>query len=364
MKNGVKRTLSLLSIVSALALNLPRPALAQAQAGSSAFEQMKAYYIAGRFADTINQYSQLSADDRQRPQVPFWLGQSYLRRHDYKSAEQYFQLAARGKLFPQQQEATANALQRIEILKRLCPPALTEFKDGGYTITVYAKPTPWSKLVAGQMPVFLARAKEAFGDAKAHINFYLFEERAQYDQFFGAWTIRAGETEGHRGTGGIDLVEFCQYFPNGSKVGEGDVNDLFARVLHEYSHALCHTIYGDSWGHAVPQWLNEGMADYFCARYKPDAKTAATKKLAQLAKTRQPPSYELMSRKMYSINFGYTVADVMVNELFDKKNLSVFNELINTARADGGDFEGALKKLTGKDPRTLYAQLIHTYWKR
>jgi len=344
----------------ALALLWPQPA--SSQSPGPAFQKMKEYFVAGQFADTINEYSQLSAEDRQRPQVPFWLGQSYLRRHDYKSAELFFKQASRGRLFPQQQQATENALQRIEILKRLCPPAPTEFQDGGYTITVYAKSTTWSKLVAAQMPVFLARAKEAFGDSKAHINFYLFDDRAQYDQFFGAWTIRAGEQEGHRGTGGIDMVEFCEYFPDGRKVGADDVNDLYFRVLHEYSHALCHTIYGDAWVATAPQWLNEGMADYFGAKYKPNAKKEATEKLATLAKRKKPPSYELMSKQMHSIDFGYTVADVMVNELFDKKDVAVFNELIKTARAEGGDFEGALKKVTAKDPRQVFAQIVRTYW--
>jgi len=359
-KKTTRQTLATIGLASALTLLLPQPSLSQSP--GPAFQKMKEYYSAGQFADTISEYSQVSAEDRQRPQVPFWLGQSYLRRHDYKSAEPYLQQAAQRELFPQQQEATANALHRIEILKRLCPPALTEFKDGGYTITIYAKQTPWSKLVAGQMPVFLARAKEAFGNSKAHINFYLFEDRAQYDQFYGAWTIRASESEGHRGTGGVDLVEFCEYFPNGHKVGEGDVHDLFARVLHEYSHALCHTIYGDNWGRTVPQWLNEGMADYFGARYKPNARQEATAKLTKLAKTRQAPSYELMSKNLYSIDFGYAVADVMVNDLFDRKDVGVFDELIKTARSDGGDFESALKKITGKDPKEIFARIVKTYW--
>ncbi len=53
----------------------------------------------------------------------------------------------------------------------------------------------------------------------------------------------------------------------------------------------------------------------------------------------------------------------MVSELLKGKPLSVYGEIVNGARENGGNFEAAVQKVTGQDPRAVYAQLLKTYWK-
>ena len=291
----------------------------------------------------------MPADVRENPLACFWLGQSYLRWHDIEHAEEYLRKAVSGNLGSPQLERAQATLARISVLKQLRPPWYHDYSLDGFKIRIFARDTPWARAIADQMPVFLSRAREGFGSANAYVAFYLFEDRQAYDRFFQSWVAeRQGEL--HRGTGGLQIVMFCRYYPTGKEIGNKDINDLFFRVLHEYSHALCHTIYGDNF--AMPQWLNEGMADYFGWKYKPDGVAQARQHLQQLASGTPARSYaELMSHFRDAADIGYAVGDVMVSQLFKDKPLSVYGQLIELARSSGGNFESALQQICGRNAR-------------
>lgn len=158
------------------------------------------------------------------------------------------------------------------------------------------------------------------------------------------------------------MVLFCRYYPTGAEVGGKNVSDLYFRVLHEYSHALCNTIYGDTF--KMPQWLNEGLADYFGWKYFPLGAQQAKVRLQQLASQRKARTYEEISTALYADSeTGYATGDVMVSDLFQGKPLSIYGQIINLARSSGGNFEYALQQTTGRDPKVLYSQLVSSYWK-
>jgi hypothetical protein len=324
-------------------------------------DAMRKYFANGEFGAVLREYEQCSPETRQKPIVCQWVGQSYLRRHDFRNAEPMLQRAAASDLGPQMKERAQDACNRINILKQLCPPFYQQYKLGGYTINLFAVKTQWSQLIAAQLPVFLSQAQEAFGDQSAEVNFYLLEDRTAYDQFFSAWTAQT-PSKGHRGTGGMHIVMFCRYYPTGKQVGQNDINDLYFRVLHEYSHALCNTTYGDNYGRDVPQWLNEGMADYFGWRYKPAGPQEALANLRKLAANKPPQSYEDISKRLYEeTGNGYTMGDVIVTQLFQGKPISLYEQIIDAARTDGGDFDAAVQQVTGHNPRSIYDSIVHTY---
>lgn len=326
-------------------------------------EAMRKYFGNGEFGAVLKEYEQCSPEIRQQPNVCQWVGQSYLRRHDFRNAEPLLQRAAASNLAPQMRERAQDACNRINTLKQLCPPFYQQYKLGGYTINLFAAKTPWSQLLAAQMPTFLSRGQEAFSNQSAEVNFYLLEDRNAYDQFFSAWTAKP-PSKNHRGTGGMSIVMFCRYYPSGVQVGQNDINDLYFRVLHEYSHALCNTIYGDNYGRDVPQWLNEGMADYFGWKYKPAGPQEALANLRKIAAAHKPAqSYEDISKRLYEdAGSGYTMGDVIVTQLFQGQPISLYGQIIDAARTDGGDFDAAVQQVTGRDPRAIYDTLVRTYW--
>jgi hypothetical protein len=340
--------LPVLAIDQAMAQNLTRRA-----------QELRAQYLAGNFEQVVAGYNNLAEDQREAPLCCYWAGQAYLRRHDFRSAEPLLRRSLSGALNENQQRAAQGALRRIDILKTLCPPFLKDVRLGGYSVTVFGQNTQWTGSVVGQLPRFLERAEAAFGNSSAHINFYLFDEREPYDKFFAAWQANGNEGDKHRGTGGVNLVMFCKSFPNGTVIGASDQNVLFFRVLHEYSHALCHTICGDTWA-KVPQWLNEGMADRFASIYVADWAKVSEARLVKTDRL-QWPTYEAISHQLYGVPEGYSISDAMVERLFQGSDISIYGRLVSTAKNNGGNFESALRQLNGGDARAVFSQVSELY---
>lgn len=315
-------------------------------------------YFQGAFDQVLSDYSHLPPEQRNSAQACFFAGQSYLRRHDIENAENYLRKAQTAGLSGQQQERASTALARIAILKKLRPPFLHDYNLGTYQIRVFARDSAWTRNLSKQIPNFLLRAQEAFGNGhSANVSFYLFEDRTEYDKFFDSWTAEPKSIL-HRGTGGMQIVMYCRYYPTGKEVGANNVNDLYFRVLHEYSHALCNTTYGDRFH--MPEWLDEGMADYFGWKYKTDGIVLAREKLRQLDSQKMPKTYQALCSQQQG-DLKYIVGDVMVSEIFANKPLSLYGQLITEARANGGNFETAIQKLTGQNARDVYSRLLKSY---
>jgi hypothetical protein len=111
-------------------------------------------------------------------------------------------------------------------------------------------------------------------------------------------------------------------------------------VLHEYGHALLHTIYGDGYLRRVPQWFDEGVSD-FVARdhYKELFETSAAQIKKTLA-TSAAPSSEDLSRRLYERDpaLRYAMARYMVDEILKGRKPEVIREILKQARPEG-DFE-------------------------
>jgi tetratricopeptide (TPR) repeat protein len=354
--------LATIFLISALvplsALFIPAPAQGQ----QNQLTAIRDSFFKGDYAQAISMYSQLPQDLRDSPLVRLWVGQSYYRTHDFEHAREFVQKADEGNLPPPQKQRAQSVLQQLDKIKEICPPLYHDYTLDGYTIRIYAKDSIWTKSIAAQMPTFLARAKEAFGNSKAFIAMYLCEDRGAYDKFFEAFTS-APPGKVHRGTGGNHMIVFCRYYPSGAEVGQNDTNDLYFRVLHEYSHALCDTIYGDHF--KMPSYLNEGMADYFGWKYKPNGADLAKVHLQKLASTRRALTYDELSHNLYrDSEMGYTTGDVIVSTFFANKPLSIYAQIIQLARSSNGNFEYALQQVTGRNPEECYSQIVRAYWKR
>lgn len=337
-------------------------AVAQSAAYASNLQDVFSAWSGGRFAEAITAFDQLPAVEQAKPGASFVAGASYFKRHDCERAKPLLKRAASGNLGPRQAQVAQTMLAHIQTLEELRPPFQRTYRQAGFTINLYAVKDKWSDELAAQIPQFFRRAAEAFGNEEAEINFYLFPERPPYDSFFDAWRIDERAPEKHRGTGTMHMVEFCKFYPNGTQVGATNVNDLYSRVLHEYSHALCHTIYGDRFGADCPQWLNEGMADYFGWQYRPELYAQQPEVLKKAALANPAPSYEQLSHRFYEIENGYLIADVLVLNLFNEPKVDCYRGIINAARANGGNFEAAIQQVTGKDPRVVYASMMRKYW--
>jgi hypothetical protein len=337
------------------------PTVPTVQAQDVQLNNIRDEFFNGEFEHLVSTFPSLPADLRDNPLVYFWVGQSYLRLHDIEHAQEFLLKAENNNLPQAQHERAQQALRRINTLKQLRPPFYHDYKLDGFAIRIFARDSPWTKNLTQQMPTFLNRAKEAFGSSNAYIAFYLFEDRSSYDKFFESWTLEPQGSQ-HRGTGGTHIVMFCRYYPTGKQVGENDIDDLYFRVLHEYSHALCNTIYGDKFN--MPQWLNEGMADYFGWKYKAKGVEEARQRLQRLASQKPARTYDDVTARFHDdTDTGYAIGDVMASELFQGKRLSIFSQIISSARSSGGNFDMALQQTTGRDPRAMYAQLVKTYWK-
>jgi hypothetical protein len=356
-KIGVSATLLIGILVSLSGLFTSQPAQGQ----DNQLTTIRDQFFKGEYAQAISMYSQLPSDLRESPLVKLWVGQSYFRTNDFEHAREFLARANAGNLAAPQRERAESILQRLDKIKQVCPPVYHDYTLDGYTIRIYAKDSAWTKLLAAQMPTFLARAKEAFGNSNAFIAMYLCEDRSAYDKFFEAFTaVPPGKD--HRGTGGNHIILFCRYYPTGAEVGAKDVNDLYFRVLHEYSHALCATVYGDHF--KMPAYLNEGMADYFGWKYKPEGADQAKVRLKKIASTRRAFTYEELLHDFRKDNeLGYAIGDVMVSTMFADKPISICGQIIQLARSSNGNFDYALQQFTGTDSVKLYPQIVREFWK-
>ena len=359
VKPAVKLTATfLISALVSLSGLLSSP---PAQGQDNQLTAIRDQFFKGEYAQAISMYSQLPSDLRESPLVKLWVGQSYFKTNDFEHAREFLERANAGNLPAPQKERAEAVLHRLEKIKQVCPPVYHDYTLDGYTIRIYAKDSAWTKLLAAQMPTFLARAKEAFGNSNAFIAMYLCEDRSAYDNFFEAFTSGPPGKE-HRGTGVNHMVLFCRYYPTGAEVGANDVNDLYFRVLHEYSHALCATLYGEHF--KMPAYLNEGMADYFGWKYKPEGAEQAKVRLKKIALTRRAfTSEELLHDFRNDNELGYATGDVMVTLMFANKPISIYGQIIQLARSSNGNFEYALQQVTGTDSEKLYPQIVRAYWK-
>jgi hypothetical protein len=257
-------------------------------------------------------------------------------------------------------------LDRARTIKQLSPPLYREYKDGTGGITVYGRTDEWLKSVYDVLPEMVQRGRAAFGSSTPHISFYMFDQPANYMQFFKA--VSGSTPRDHQaGTGMANMVLFCQFEPDGRVCGPDDLTWRRGCVLHEYGHALCNTVYGDSYVRDIPPWLNEGLADLLA---KPlfgvhFAKEPADKAREFAHKGESPPTYDQLCHQFYEHgDKGYILAKLMIARLFAKSDISAMGRLIARAREKHGDFEAAIRDVFGVEPKAIYDETVATCWKK
>ncbi len=321
---------------------------------------------AGSDALVIDSYTQLPSDLKHERHNCYLTGCAYMRRHEFSKAKPLLYSAVEsGFLGYPGWESAEELLGRIKSIERLCPPLLHNYSLGNSSSTVFAYNTPWVGSICLEMPKFLERAKIAFGDPVPLISFYFFKQRSDFNQFYtNVFNYKRGRAW-QNGTGSFNVVLFCERDRTEHIVGEAIPNWNIGCVMHEYCHALCGTIYGDAYYRKVPQWFDEGLADAFARKYLTYTYSTSDITLKKIAREKRPPSYDTLCHAMYDDDpdLAYTLARLMVAQIIPDNRIDTAGRILKKAKENDGNFELAIEQITGSKPRTLYNNVIHSYWK-
>ncbi|MGH9550053.1 MAG: hypothetical protein ACRD3W_11790, partial [Terriglobales bacterium] len=185
-------------------------------------------------------------------------------------------------------------------------------KNGQVRITVYATGSPWQLGIIKQVPAFIERTEQIFGADLPHMSFYFFEKRKEFEESYPILLDSQFpyEHDWHDGTGNVGKVLFCDVNMRGEMLrGAGD-------VLHEYGHAMCHTIYGEDYLHHVPSWWNEGTADFVAAEFYREAGDATLQILLNEHKNGKFSDFSTLTNDFFRYpSASYAIGRLMVQEL-------------------------------------------------
>ncbi|HEY9868290.1 MAG TPA: hypothetical protein V6D08_03930, partial [Candidatus Obscuribacterales bacterium] len=319
----------------------------------------------GRFSAAIKSFYRLSPSEKRNAEICYAAGYAWMRLHRPDVAKGLLILAvSQGFEGYRGWESAGDLLSRISQMEKFAPPHLRTFCDQGNSkIRVYGRQTSWSQPVLLAMPQFVTRAKEIFGEDCPAINFYFFEAREHFENFYSAMFGTRTQKWWHDGTGSFNVVVYCERRRDGAIAGTPGAARTIGNVLHEYGHALCSTYYGDGYLKAVPNWLNEGLADAVAYPFYGELFSQSRKLLSvQERKGLPAPSYKQMCRELYEDpDVRYTFARLMVEELLANEPSRIKRILKEARRA--GSFERALKTVTGFEGRYWYRRIAARYWK-
>jgi len=318
-----------------------------------------------RYGALLQAYSEMSETYRAKPEILYLVGFALMKIRKPEQAKQYLQAALkRGFSGYPNWISAREMLQKINTIESLKPPFIEEINDENSQtkIRVYGLHTEWINYVVAALPAYLKRAEEVFGTNIPLTSFYLFADREAYDQFFQ--TMFDGHQPQHfqDGTGDKNIVLFCQIADSGRIETPAGSSRALGNVLHEYSHSLCNTIYGDNYLVDVPQWLDEGIADYVAEPYFAQLYRSYDQRLKEFARDNSPPSYKEMSRELHKdANIRYAIACMMVKELVADKGAGFVSNLL--ARAiELRNFNKAIIEVAGYRPEVLLQRVIQKYW--
>ncbi len=316
----------------------------------------------GRFFAAIQSFYRLSPTEKRDPEVCYAAGYAWMRLHRPDVARGLLiQAVCDGFEGYRGWESTGDLLSRTSQVEKFEPPLLRTFHDGAsMKIQVYARETTWLKPVIAAMPAFMMRAKEIFGTGYPSITFYFFDARETFENFYSGMFGTKPRDWWHDGTGNFNVVAYCERDRNGRVSRPPGARQTVGDVLHEYGHALCSTHYGDGYLKAVPNWLNEGLADAIAYPFYEKRIRRSRLRLAEWGKKGLPPSYGQMCRELYKDpEIRYAVAQLMVQELLNRKPNRI-KRILDEARRSGS-FERALKRVTGFDGRYWHHRIVARY---
>jgi hypothetical protein len=133
--------------------------------------------------------------------------------------------------------------------------------------------------------------------------------------------------------------------------------------MHEIGHALCMTNFGPHYLERVPQWLDEGLADYIAAPYHGDLEERFENTLRFYQNKGPAPSFDEMRSKLYEDTaIRYAVSGRMVLDILKKRDVSTVGKIVATAREQRGDFDAAVKTVTGVSGQQAYTTVSSNHW--
>jgi hypothetical protein len=278
-------------------------------------------------------------------------GHSWVRLHRPEIAKPLLAAAVKGGFggYPGWEPADA-LLQRIHWVEKLRPPPAKGLPEDESlaSLRVFADETPWIQAVIQALPDYLRRAREVLGEDLPPIDFYFFRSRVTYKDFYKFLFGVDIPTAWQNGTGNSNVVTFCQEDREGKPVNAPGSARGLGDVLHEYNHALIHTLYGDGYLRQVPQWLDEGLADFLARPYYKELFESSAGLLRRHFEKSTAPTLEDLSRRLYERdpNVNYGMARFMVDELLKDREPGVIRDILKRARPDG-DFNKAIFEATG-----------------
>jgi hypothetical protein len=296
------------------------------------------------------------------PQAQYLAGHAWLRLHRPELAKPLLNAAVKGGFtgYPGWESAEA-LLKRIDWIDRLRPPPAKDLPgdEGLKSIRVFADDTPWIQAVLHALPDYVRRAREVFGEDLPQIDFYLFRSRLAFKDFYKSLFGVDIPTAWQNGTGNSNVVTFCQEDREGKPINAPGAPRGLGDVLHEYSHALLHTLYGDGYLRQAPQWFDEGVSDFVARDYYKELFDSSATQIRKTLARSAAPSTEELSRHLYERDpaLRYAIARYMVDEMLKDRRPEVIREILKEARPEG-DFEKAIVDAAGSRPSELRERVI------
>ncbi|MDR3616639.1 MAG: hypothetical protein P4L53_23970 [Candidatus Obscuribacterales bacterium] len=168
-------------------------------------------------------------------------------------------------------------------------------------------------------------------------------------------------TENNSMTGSLSTVVCCERDAKSVLLPiyqDRHVGDL----MHEYGHALCHTIFCARYGFQIPQWFNEGTADNVASPHYQKLFADHERWLKATAVSTAPPTYRQMCDSLYKDpNMRYAIASLMVRELVHQKGQQIIKQVRLETR-DGGKFAPAFRHCAGVEPEQLFRSIVGQFW--
>lgn len=290
------------------------------------------------------------------PRARYLAGYAWMRLHRPDAAKPLLGAAGDFDGYPGW-ETTSSLLARIEAFEQLRPPSV----DAGTApaLRVFADDTPWIREVVKSLPAFIARARGVFGTDLPPVDVYLLRSRERYHRFYKALFGVEVATWWQNGTGDSNVMVFCQEDREGRLIGPPGAARGLGDVLHEYTHALLNTFYGDRYLRHVPQWLDEGLSDFTARPYYQELFETSAASIRKFLAKSPPPTLEALSRRLYERDsfVRYGIARYMVEELMKGRETGVIRDVLRRA-APGGDFDAAILGATGAVPAELLDRVL------
>jgi len=360
---GIAKQLRSPALILVLALFSTACTLA-ARGESTDVRDLNGYASKGQYLGLVKTYSQLSEAQKNEPHALYITGFAWMRLHRPDTAKPLFQAAIRSDFDGYSGLPSAKTfLAQIEMIEKLTPP-YCGVNDGLQSkIYAYSRQTVWTTPVLQALPGFVKRARQIFGDELPAINFYFFEDRKSFNEFYKDIFGLSVPVQGQDGTGNSNIVVFCEQSGDGKMTLAPGSDRAIGNVFHEYGHAICNTIFGDHYLDEVPKWFDEGAADAVAAPYFARLFQNYNERLVAAAAKQAPPSYQQMCKELYNDpNLRYAMAGMMVQEIVKDKDITVLRKIVDRAR-QLQDFEQAIRDTTGSSGSEFHRRVVKRYWK-